>query len=581
MAMGNLIESFFVYLGFEVSTHELDEWFGKVKEAEAVAAGLGAALIATTGAMFAFVTEVAEGVAELKEFADTNSLNIEELQKWMYAASVTGSTADAVKESMAQLNQTMGALAAGLPSRGARAFQLLGLQAKDASGKLKNVSDMMEEVLLKAASKGQAGAGILRRLGIDPSLILLAQKGKLGIEQLREEAEKYGVVSEEDAERSVQLKVSWEKLKTSGENLGKIIAVKLVPGVLAIVNGLQAWIASHHDMIANRIIPFFETMGKVFADLWNWFLLILRVVDSVAHAFGGWKIVSAVLLTVLAAIVSYGIIEFMVDLATKTIKVATAFIKLDAAAEALPLLIGLLGLAVFLLTDDIMNFIEGNNSLIGQLQGKYPHAFGIAIGMLALFSVGLALAVKAILTKMLTALGEFQVQLLATTKNLWGAAVATWDWVVALFAAEWPLLLIIAVLALVTFAIFELMKHWQGIQDAMVKGWHKVGEELDSILDKLKKIFTFKEFKAGFQMAAGNYSSLYGDPSFASANGLAMTNGATTNHNWMQNRETRVQINAPISITSTDPVEAGQQVHDKLDSMHRTATRNAQSPIHH
>jgi hypothetical protein len=146
MALGNIIESFFVYLGFEVGTDELEEWFGKVEEAESVAAGIGVALVAASAAVFGFVNEMAEGAAKLKEFADVNSLNYEELQKNMYAANAAGSSADAMKEAYASLNNTMGALAQGLPTRAGRAFKLLGLDVKDATGHLKSVGDMMSEV---------------------------------------------------------------------------------------------------------------------------------------------------------------------------------------------------------------------------------------------------------------------------------------------------------------------------------------------------------------------------------------------------------------------------------------------------
>ena len=53
-------------------------------------------------------------------------------------------------------------------------------------------------------------------------------------------------------------------------------------------------------------------------------------------------------------------------------------------------IIGALVIAVALLVDELVNFYEGNDSLIGQLSKDYPYALQIAQGALALVTVSSA-----------------------------------------------------------------------------------------------------------------------------------------------------------------------------------------------
>jgi hypothetical protein len=585
MALGNIIESFFVYLGFEVGTDELEEWFGKVEEAESVAAGIGVALVAASAAVFGFVNEMAEGAAKLKEFADVNSLNYEELQKNMYAANAAGSSADAMKEAYASLNNTMGALAQGLPTRAGRAFKLLGLDVKDATGHLKSVGDMMSEVLEKAAAKGQSGAGILRRLGFDPSLILLAKQGKEGIEALRQEAERFGVVSDEDAERSIALTKEWKKIKAVAMALGMNIAMKLVPGVLSLVSSWEKWIVGNKEWISARVVAVVEELNIVVGHLWTWVSALVGVVMDVVKWLLSFKLVSAALLTVLISIVTYGIAEFFAGLAVKILSAATAMLKFDGAAEALPLLIGLLAAAVFLLTDDLWNYFKGNNSVIGQLKEKYPHAVGIAIGVLGLLSLALSYAAAVMLGPVVSGIFAFIAAGASMIGTIVSMTIAAWNFAAANIAATWEILLIVAAIGLAIFAGYELYKHWGTVTGGIKKMWSEVTAEVSKVWNIIKSIAESKAFRVVAGLGTGGASELaYGG--IAAARGTSYADpfrqkGVLGNTSSMASHSSTTTVHAPITINTNDPEKAGASAADHVKDLSQNTTRNGQSPVSH
>lgn len=480
MALGSAIESFFVYLGFEISTKELEEFSMKVEEAEAIAVGLGAALLATSGAVFAFVSEVSEGIAELQEFAEVNELNIEELQELGFAASVTGSSLEAVKESLAALNRLSGQAFSGI-GRGAKFFQKFGIESKDAAGHAREAGSVFEEVAEKVQHMDrQPALSMLSRLGINPNLIKLMLSGADGLAKLRAEAREYGLVTKEDAERAVELKDAWTRLHFIGEKLGQNIAVKLIPGVLAIVDGIRKWAVANREFISTRIVTTISAINIVVGALWGYLTKIVGTLIDVIRWVLSFRAVAITLGVVLAGVIASGFLEFLGSMYTGLIKAATAMFTLDEAMSVMPLLIGLLAAAIFLLADDLYNFYEGNESVIGQLREKYPHALGIAIGLLGALGVAFGFAAQAAIVSFYE-MGAAVVRLAA----VWIPTMIQMS--LAAIGVELPLYVIIIALALVGVAIYELWAHWETVSTFMVTAFNNVRLINDYLRDTILK----------------------------------------------------------------------------------------------
>lgn len=587
--MGSYLESFFVFLGFEVETEKIEEWNEIIHEAESLAAGLGVALIATSAAVFAFVNEMAEHVAELKEFADVNELSIENLQEMGYAASVSGSSLDQMKSAMAGLNMMIGQAASGI-GRGAKFFQRFGLSAKDAAGEIKKPGDVFLELADKIKGMPNPEAlNMLRRLGVDPSMILLMRKGRDGISELMEEARKYGVVSDEDAERSVKVKEAWTKLRYIGLQLGNAIAMQLVPGVLKIVEGFSHWIVASKDLIATRVITMVKALNIVIAALWDYASLIVSTVWHVVSAFVNWKIVGYAVAAALASIATFGFISFLGDAYMAVMKLAWAMLKFDVATSITPLLLGAMALAIFLLYDELRNFREGNDSVIGQLQKKYPWAIQAAVWATELLSLALvALAWNTVRTFALTTLGVLK------TAAVWIPTMIEMS--LAAIGVEAPIWLIVIALAAAGLAVWMLWSHWKQVTDNMSAAILDVTTHLENLLTLMQNVWNFGLGKESIFRWGDTTGSAGGDLGQTLANfspgtnlgaalgsplGYAGDAAALSSRTDTRTTNAPVTVNAPITINSNDPDAAGQAAADHVSKLSRTSIRNAQTQVSH
>ena len=86
----NIIESFFVSLGFEINTEKLDEFEQKLAAARGTVLAVGAVAATAAAGIGLFVSKVAEGIDELGDFADVEQVSVEALQEIGYAAQLSG-----------------------------------------------------------------------------------------------------------------------------------------------------------------------------------------------------------------------------------------------------------------------------------------------------------------------------------------------------------------------------------------------------------------------------------------------------------------------------------------------------------
>lgn len=171
------------------------------------------------------------------------------------------------------------------------------------------------------------------------------------------------------------------------------------------------------------------------------------------------------------------------------------------------------------LAPETKNFYDYlNNKAIPALQGfidRHPKLskwiFYIAIGFSALALLGgyLALAFAGIsrgfgvlttlfsggfkiirlLTPILWGLGRAFI--VTVIPAIWGAVTATWAWTTALLAnpVTWIVLGIVAVVALLTFAVYKLIKNWDKVKTFFANMWTRVKQIFANAWEGLKKMF--------------------------------------------------------------------------------------------
>lgn len=287
---------------------------------------------------------------------------IEQLTGLAHAADLADVSAEALGKSFNFLSKNMVATASGATTAAASAFQFLGIQVSDASGKLKSSDQVMAEVadafakMEDGASKTALALAIFGKSGAE--LIPLLNQGAAGIERMKEEAKALGLVVTADTARAA------ESFNDSMRTLGKVssgVALQLTatfaPALAKVAEGMVDWVKSSQvvktvsEGLARTII-FLSDNTKILVEALKLFITI-QVVTTLVGMTGA-------MITFTKAVVSAGTAMAVLN-AIKTISISKY-----AALAAI----------VIYATGQTDKFIEFLKSLGDTINGALPENFG-------------------------------------------------------------------------------------------------------------------------------------------------------------------------------------------------------------
>lgn len=595
----NIIESFFVSLGFEINTEKLDEFEQKLQGAQSTVMAIGGIAAAAAGAIGLFVGKVAEGIDELGDFAELEQVSVEALQEIGYAAQLNGSSLEALKASVSGVNKTVGEAALGI-GRGAQTFEKLGMAAKNADGSVKSFDQVLEEVAGKMEGLSrQEQIALAEKLGIDRSLIPLLAKGRGELEALREEARAFGIASEEDAAKAGALTDALDRTKFMLGALGKQIAVGFMPQVTAVLDGFRGWLVANRKIINSGVGGALKTVTAIIGTLWDWTVRLADGAVRLVKRLSDFKVVTWAAGAAVAALIAYQAGAFFTTLGGAVMTAARALFTFNASAALPVILVGGLVIVIGLLVDELVNFYEGNETVIGQLNEKYPGAIYAAWAALVALGGGfIALKWKAIASMVET------MAIMAMYAAQWITAHAAMA--AGALVAYWPILLIIGAIAAVVGGVWYLWENWETVTKLLGDAWKVVTDAVGEafagamgIVDQVKaKVMGFIEtitgaigkvgeflgltdgsssVKVAMQSAgapaAGGVSALTGASGGVIGNSTSLSSASTTSTQ-------TVTIGSPnITINSPDPAKAGEAVRQELERMNKQAVRNGQTAV--
>lgn len=218
------------------------------------------AAAATAGAAIGmFAKKVNDLVDEAATTAEKLSMTVESFTALSYAANIADVEVASFTTGMRLLSKNMLDAQAGT-GEAKDAFRALGIAVQDSSGKLRT----SEAVLLDLAEKFarmEDGAGktalamrIFGRSGAD--LLPLLNKGRGGIEELRKEAERLGVVFTKDmAEAADEFDKNLKRLQASAEGMAVKLSGPLINGLN---NTAEAFLEAQKEGAG-----FLETLSRV------------------------------------------------------------------------------------------------------------------------------------------------------------------------------------------------------------------------------------------------------------------------------------------------------------------------------
>lgn len=291
-------------------------------------AGAAVAAIVALGAVKKLVLDTAAHTFEVRQQAQALAISTEQLSAWQHAIVSAGGTAEGATQSLSGLQQKFIELARMPGGMTPDGFMLerLGLSPADMK---KGIADPVSAMSKLAGTFGNLSAVqqqfVGRRLGFDQGTITLLSQGRRAFDEHIARMKELGVVTERQAEAAAKFKYQSAELGIVFETLARETVSVLLPPLtwlLGKIEDIVLFLREHK----NFTIAFFVGLGAVAVDV------LVPAFASAAAAV--WAFLAPIL--------------------------------------AGPILIAAVVAAIALLYDDVQAFMNGQNSLIGELAKKWP-----------------------------------------------------------------------------------------------------------------------------------------------------------------------------------------------------------------
>ena len=289
------------------------------------------------GALGAYFASAVGDLDDLGDMAKNTGTSVAFIQEFGYAASQTGSSVEAARESVKGLARMVGEAANGV-GKGAKLFDKFGISVKNADGTVRDMGDIIAQIQNKMSTmSAQQQGSFLAKMGIDASMRQVLGLTSDEFQKLIDQAREWGVNTEEQADQASVIDNRFKDLKFGMQQFRTMIGLSLIPVMDRMIGKFKEWFREDRNLIQNGLMKLFSVMGDVIQVLSNAGGFINKVISGTI----GWK--NAILL------------------------LAAAWAIWNAAILANPLTYVVIALAaILLLVDDLMTYLEGGESLFGE-----------------------------------------------------------------------------------------------------------------------------------------------------------------------------------------------------------------------
>lgn len=302
------------------------------------AKALGALTAAlSVGSLISGAIERAGEIKQLTQTADSLGVAVDSLDAFGKAAEQAGGDAQGARDSLTDMAEKIGEAFSDTESGAAKAFKAIGISVTDGSGKAKDaISGFLDLASAVEGMDRSTAVFKIKELGItDNKSVEMILKGRKELERMLAVQKEQGVVTKEVAERAAKLTDTMAALKGSFASAGNGVLDSLIPALTKAFEWLKIvvdWTSDHKDLVIGFFIAVAAVVGTIY-------------------------------------------LPAMIAAAAATIAATWPLIAIGAA-------IAVAAAAFALIYDDIMNFIDGNDSFIGQIFEKYPMVEKIVMALI-------------------------------------------------------------------------------------------------------------------------------------------------------------------------------------------------------
>lgn len=308
----------------DLATQKLEKSFKNL--AKQLTKPLVAAL--SIGAFVVGIKSAIEYSQHIQGISETLGIAVDDVDAWSKAIARSGGSQTSFEDAAQNINQlkTASESLGQNSSPVSKYFQSLGISLLDASGKAKSTTDILL-TLSDSLSKIETSKAIAigQKIGIDKETVLFLSKGREQVDLFIRKQKELGVINKQSAETIKKFNDSILEMKSNFTDI--------------------------FSNIANRVIPFLNNVIEGFNNVFNFL--------SKHEVFVKTTLIG------IASVVSAIVVPAFVRWAAATIAATWPIIAIGAAAIAV---IGVIAL----LTEDIVYFFQGHDSLIGRAMKKWP-----------------------------------------------------------------------------------------------------------------------------------------------------------------------------------------------------------------
>lgn len=335
-----IVRELITRLGYDLKDAPFKKYAAQVDSFKKGAVAVAAIATAASAAVFGVVKSAANYGDDLLNTSQKLGIAVDSLQRLRFAAKLANVGNEELAVSLRFLSKNIDDARTG-SKEAAKAFQRLGIDPKTAKvnedliarlskGFIK-LKDPTAQVALAQQLLGRSGANLLP----------LLKEGPEALKKYFEEAGRFGLVTQEDAELADQFNDNLERLSMGVGMLKNRIGLALIPKMGKALEVFLKWYDLNRRIIEQNVGKAFNFVADVLRRVWRIGRAAFDAIERLVEAFGGIERTAKV----------FG-------------PIAVALAVMLGAINPVTVAVVALSAAVGLLADDFLSFRDGQKHLL-------------------------------------------------------------------------------------------------------------------------------------------------------------------------------------------------------------------------